>query len=136
MFSSVCSRSLSISLATLSLCLHFPGWLKRIEIFGLIITDKISINTSFLKVFGLFLLFFLAGHQSDFKKSNRKILVPEYDYYSLMHYKTTEFSKDSSRLKTIDIKQRGVDESIVGQREFLSEKDKLRIKLLYGCPTS
>jgi len=50
-----------------------------------------------------------------------------------MHYKTTEFSKDGAHLKTIGILQEGVDENVVGQRDSLSEKDKLRIKLLYNC---
>lgn len=75
-----------------------------------------------------------SDHLTDFAiRRNRKILVPEYDYYSLMHYKTTAFSKDSSRLKTIGILQNGIDESTVGQRDSLSEKDVLRIKLLYSC---
>ena len=78
--------------------------------------------------------FSFLGHQTDFNiHHNRKILIPEYDYYSLMHYKTTEFSKDGAHLKTIGILQEGVDENVVGQRDSLSEKDKLRIKLLYNC---
>lgn len=79
----------------------------------------------------------ITDHLSDFGiRQDGKILVPEYDYYSVMHYKTTAFSKDASNLKTFEILQNGVNETMVGQREFLSEHDKQRIRLLYGCDKS
>lgn len=80
---------------------------------------------------------FLADHQSDFlKRHDGKILIPEYDFYSVMHYKTTEFSRDYTRLKTIEVLQDGVNETIVGQREFLSDLDKQRVRILYECDKS
>ncbi|KAL4239896.1 hypothetical protein ACF0H5_000696 [Mactra antiquata] len=73
-------------------------------------------------------------HLDDFRiNPNGKILVNAYDYYSIMHYKTTQFSKDYLSLKTINILQPGIDEAKVGQREGLSKYDIERIMILYGC---
>lgn len=75
-----------------------------------------------------------SDHLGDFTiRQGGKVLVQEYDYYSVMHYKTTAFSKDESSLRTMEILQDGINETLVGQREFLSNYDKQRIRLLYGC---
>ena len=50
-----------------------------------------------------------------------------------MHYKTNQFSKDPNNLKTINILDPDVMEREVGQRKYLSIKDKQRIKILYNC---
>lgn len=72
-------------------------------------------------------------HIGDFDiNKNGKMLV-EYDYYSIMHYKTNQFSKDHFSLDTIRILKPGIDESQVGQRNYLSDKDKERIVRLYQC---
>ncbi|XP_052815771.1 zinc metalloproteinase nas-14-like isoform X2 [Mya arenaria] len=77
----------------------------------------------------------LYNHKTDFHvNKNAKILVPEYDYYSVMHCKTNQFSI-SDNLKTVRIKDPTVNEALVGQRLNLSSKDVLRIKLLFGCDT-
>lgn len=74
-----------------------------------------------------------AGHDHDFdKNSNTKLLTP-YDYYSIMHYKINQFSKFARLYNTIRILQPGVDETKVGQREYLSDKDKEKITILYQC---
>lgn len=79
-------------------------------------------------------LFFLTGHQSDFNKNHEgNVFNITYDYYSIMHYKTNQFSKDPENLRTIQILDPHVIESEVGQRKYLSNKDKQRIKLLYNC---
>lgn len=75
-------------------------------------------------------------HLSDFSiNRNAEILVPEYDYYSIMHYKTTQFSKNHQTLKTIVILKQDIVESEVGQRDYLSSNDKMRLQKLYECPT-
>lgn len=71
-------------------------------------------------------------HLSDFKINNNGKVSVEYDFYSIMHYKTNQFSK-VSHLKTIRILKANINESLVGQRDELSSKDKERIMLLYGC---
>ena len=77
---------------------------------------------------------FIAGHQSDFNKNHDGALFNiSYDFYSIMHYKTNQFSKDPLNLKTIQILDPSVIEADVGQRKYLSVKDKQRIKLLYNC---
>ena len=79
----------------------------------------------------------LSDHRGDFTiRHEGKILVQQYDYYSVMHYKTTAFSVDVDNLRTMEILQDGINEEQVGQREFLSTYDKKRIRLLYGCDKS
>ncbi|XP_053379284.1 zinc metalloproteinase nas-14-like isoform X2 [Mercenaria mercenaria] len=68
----------------------------------------------------------------NFKIKKGKLLTA-YDYYSIMHYKTNQFSKCSRSLKTIRVIQPGIDETKVGQREQLSDKDKEKITTLYQC---
>ena len=75
-----------------------------------------------------------SGHESDFNKHHEGHLFNvTYDFYSIMHYKTNQFSRDPTNLKTIHILDPNIDEAEVGQRKYLSEKDKQRIKLLYNC---
>ncbi|KAH3871317.1 astacin-like isoform X2 [Dreissena polymorpha] len=72
-------------------------------------------------------------HKTDFSiNTNSKNQVNVYDYYSILHYKTNQFSY-ADNLKTIQILDRTVDERIVGQRFNLSSLDILRIKRLYVC---
>ncbi|XP_053391810.1 zinc metalloproteinase nas-14-like isoform X2 [Mercenaria mercenaria] len=71
-------------------------------------------------------------HIDDFKINPNGKMLTAYDYYSIMHYKTNQFSKLST-IKTIRVIQQGIDETKVGQREYLSDKDKERIVLLYQC---
>ncbi|XP_053379267.1 hatching enzyme 1.2-like [Mercenaria mercenaria] len=69
----------------------------------------------------------------NFKIQNHGKLLTAYDYYSIMHYKTNQFSKCSMSLKTIRVIQPGIDETKVGQREQLSDKDKEKVATLYQC---
>lgn len=74
-----------------------------------------------------------AGHMNEFVVNhNHKILVPEYDYYSIMHGRTDYFSIGPG-IKTIQVKDPTVNEELVGQRFNLSSKDILRIRRLYNC---
>ena len=60
-----------------------------------------------------------------------------YDLQSIMHYGPYAFSKDSSNLRTIDIRVPLLPESSdcekMGQRKELSWRDKLRDNELYQC---
>ena len=78
--------------------------------------------------------FVILGHEADFSKQyDGHLLNVSYDFYSIMHYKTNQFSKDPYNLKTIHILDPSVKEDEVGQRKYLSQKDKERIKTLYNC---
>ena len=66
---------------------------------------------------------------SEWLVDSRKV---EYDYSSLMHYKTDAFSwngKDTME----PVKELGEGEEI-GQRDGASEKDVEQIRRMYGCP--
>ncbi|KAH3871314.1 hatching enzyme 1.2-like isoform X2 [Dreissena polymorpha] len=65
-------------------------------------------------------------------EENAHNLQIAYDFYSILHYKTNQFSIRDD-LKTIQIRDATVDERMVGQRFNLSSLDVLRIKRLYGC---
>lgn len=65
-------------------------------------------------------------------------LVPDvgYDIASIMHYGPKAFSADEDFLYTIDLKKPPpscMDPDIMGQRNGLSFKDKLRVNLMYNC---
>lgn len=64
--------------------------------------------------------------------------VPDvgYDIASIMHYGPKAFSIDDDFLYTIGIKHplpSCMDSDIMGQRDGLSFKDKLRVNLMYNC---
>ncbi|KAH3871329.1 zinc metalloproteinase nas-14-like [Dreissena polymorpha] len=72
-------------------------------------------------------------HKTDFAiNQNSQNVLTVYDFYSILHYKTNQFSIGDN-LKTIRIRDATVDERKVGQRFNLSYFDVLRIKRLYGC---
>lgn len=71
-------------------------------------------------------------------KEHEHPFVPDlnYDIESIMHYGSSAFSLDADVLKTILIKQEVpecMDPDIMGQREKLSFKDKLRVNMMYNC---
>ena len=80
--------------------------------------------------------YLISDRKGDFAKrkieENEHNLQIAYDLYSILHYKTNQFSI-SDNLKTIQIRDATVDERMVGQRFNLSSLDVLRIKRLYGC---
>ena len=64
--------------------------------------------------------------------------VPDvgYDIASIMHYGPKAFSSDEELLNTIGITTQlpaCMDSDIMGQRNGLSYKDKLRVNLMYNC---
>ncbi|KNC22839.1 hypothetical protein FF38_08045 [Lucilia cuprina] len=66
-----------------------------------------------------------------FRKQSEKFVTDfgiEYDYYSVMHYSSTAFTKNG--LPTIIPLQSGVE---LGQRKGLSFKDILKLNLMYDC---
>ena len=77
-----------------------------------------------------------SDHVNDFSINYNSKLLTEYDYYSIMHYKINQFSKFALMFDTIRIKQPGVDETKVGQRDHISDKDKEKISILYQCQKS
>ncbi|KAL3876057.1 hypothetical protein ACJMK2_033942 [Sinanodonta woodiana] len=73
-------------------------------------------------------------HTQDFDLTNKsQTLDSPYDYLSIMHYKANTFSKDPATLDTITPKNILVDKQSLGQREYLSDNDKVRIRRLYQC---
>lgn len=54
----------------------------------------------------------------------------EYDYGSMMHYSATAFSVNGQ--DTI-VATRNLAGLKMGQREYMTEKDILRMKRMYGC---
>ena len=73
----------------------------------------------------------------NFKKYEHPF-VPEvgYDIASIMHYGPKAYSADEDFLFTIGINRplpSCMDPNIMGQRDGLSFKDKLRVNLMYNC---
>ncbi len=66
-----------------------------------------------------------------------KVPPVSYDIESIMHYGKQAFTKDQS-LNTIEVREDVEwdmcdDPTQMGQRDKISHKDALRVKLLYGC---
>ncbi|GIY85433.1 zinc metalloproteinase nas-13 [Caerostris darwini] len=75
------------------------------------------------------------GKENNFRKlSEMRVTTLDvgYDYNSLMHYSSYEFAKDDDR-PTITPLKPGVT---VGNKEYFSDKDLLKIKKLYNCQDS
>ncbi|XP_065192229.1 uncharacterized protein LOC135823299 [Sycon ciliatum] len=74
-------------------------------------------------------------NKANFRKYSHgevdSLSVP-YDYDSVMHYSSTQFSKDEQNFKTIVAKDD--PERKLGQREKMSVGDVLQLNKLYGCP--
>ncbi len=71
------------------------------------------------------------------QKTFSKVPPVTYDIESIMHYGAYAFTNDQTK-KTIEVRD-GADWDMcdnpeeMGQRERISHKDTLRIKMLYGC---
>ena len=55
-----------------------------------------------------------------------------YDYYSIMHYSMYTFAADASK-PTFLPRDSSVIKSQIGQRSYLTDKDRERIMQLYRC---
>ena len=71
------------------------------------------------------------GYESNFDKAGAYVYDQgsHYDYDSIMHYRSTSFTKDGS--DTISVPE-GVT-TVIGQRDHLSDCDIERIQVHYGC---
>ena len=73
----------------------------------------------------------IKGMQHNFEKYNNTAVDTQntlYDYGSLMHYDSTDFSTNG--LPTIEPLQAG---ATIGQRETMSTIDIEEVRLFYGC---
>ena len=59
----------------------------------------------------------------------------DYDFGSIMHLSATAYSKDGSETTRVLEEYTEEAESILGQREKLSDGDKEQVNTLYNCPT-
>jgi len=72
---------------------------------------------------------------SNFKRHESTDFGIPYDFGSIMHYKETAFSKDKTKLNTIEAKAGYEKESLaMGQRKRMSPSDILKLNLMYPCP--
>ncbi|XP_074854638.1 embryonic protein UVS.2-like [Carettochelys insculpta] len=71
-----------------------------------------------------------AGEQGNFGKINSNNLGLPYDYSSVMHYGTHDFTNTSGKATIIPIPNPSV---VIGQREGLSNLDVAKINKLYSC---
>lgn len=56
-------------------------------------------------------------------------MIGRYDYYSIMHYFNTGFTKDGSI--TFTVKDKSVDPNVIGRGDGLSSGDLEAIEILY-----
>lgn len=70
------------------------------------------------------------GYEENFKMTESiDSLGSKYDYDSIMHYRADQFAIEGVGKTIIPITE-GVD---IGQREGLSNKDIIQVRLMYGC---
>ncbi|XP_074812772.1 astacin-like metalloendopeptidase [Natator depressus] len=74
--------------------------------------------------------YIMAGEQGNFGKVNSNNLGLPYDYSSVMHYGTFDFSNTSGKATIVPIPDPSVP---IGQREGLSNLDVAKINKLYSC---
>jgi len=77
------------------------------------------------------------GIVHNFRKQYQAYTQDHYDYGSIMHYSSSEFSRDSiyaeNRRKTIVAKKAMPPGVELGNRESLSEQDVAKLQDMYGC---
>ena len=72
------------------------------------------------------------GSERNFQKYEEEdlhLFNQTYDYESVMHYGAFDFAKNKSKPTIIALKK-GTE---IGQRKGFSEKDLIKINLLYNC---
>ena len=75
--------------------------------------------------------YLFAGFEDQFQTYSVQNFGYEYDLYSLMHYRLTEFSRNG--LHTIESKSNPNDR--LGNNEFFTKIDLKQINSLYNCPS-
>ncbi|ODN02529.1 Zinc metalloproteinase nas-13 [Orchesella cincta] len=78
----------------------------------------------------------VAGKEVQFRKYDvNQITTYEvnYDYSSIMHYRSTAFSKDSANLNTIVPINSTEPPETIGQRKGMSPGDILKVNRMYNC---